>query len=89
MARTTRQFRYNCPVCETVNTATCRKCGTVYKFDPTLGPGEKLVKRHLSFGDKQWGLMAARAKMLGVSVNELIRLFCSDMMAQPPSRLIS
>ena len=90
MPRTTRQtFRYNCPACGAVNTATCKRCGVVYKFDPTLGPGEKLVNRHLTFGDKQWERMAARAKMLGISVNEFVRMSCYDTLSMPASRLIS
>lgn len=90
MSRTTRQtFRYNCPACGTSNTTTCKKCGQLYRFDPILGPGEKLVSRHLAFGNKQWERIQGRARMLGISANEWLRLAAADILSLPAGRLIS
>lgn len=90
MARSTRQvFRFNCPNCRAPNTAKCAKCGELYRFDPTRKPGERLLIRHLSFGEDQWKHIQARAKIMGVSANEWMRLAAADILALPPERLIS
>ena len=90
MSRGTREiFRFNCPNCDTVNTSKCSKCGQVYRFDPTRRPGERLLIRHLSFGEDQWRHIQARAKIMGVSANEWLRLAAAEILAMPPGRLIS
>jgi hypothetical protein len=82
-------FRFNCPTCGAENTATCRKCRAVYRFDPTRGPGEKLLTRHLKFSSGQWARIVGRAKILNISPAEYVRLSCADTLAMPPERLIS
>ena len=85
---TTHIFRFNCPKCGASNTSTCRKCGELYRFDPTRRPGERLVKRHLNFGEDQWKRIEARAKILGITTAELVRLGMVEILILPPQRLI-
>jgi hypothetical protein len=91
MARQTRIFKFNCPKCGVENTATCKHCGTLYRFDPVKQPGEKMVKRHILFGERQWQRAVARAKVTpGVNgPSELVRLALAEILAMPPIRLIS
>jgi hypothetical protein len=90
MSRGTRQiFHFNCPNCGSVNTSKCKKCGEVYRFDPTRRPGERLVVRHLTFGEDRWKRVTARAKILNITAAELVRLSLADTLASPPERLIS
>ena len=90
MARTRTQiFRWNYPKCGASNTSTCKKCGELYRFDPTRRPGERLLIRHLSFGEDQWKRVIARAKILNITAAELVRLSLADTLAMPPERLIS
>ena len=90
MSRGTRQiFRWNCPNCRAENTSKCAKCGQLYRFDPTRRPGERLLIRHLSFGEDQWKRITARAKILNITAAELVRLSLADTLAMPPERLIS
>ena len=91
MARQPRIFRYFCPKCGVQNTATCKHCGTLYRFDTVIAPGEKRVKRHLWFGQRQWERAVARAKVTpGVNgPAELIRLALDEILSMPPHKLIS
>ena len=88
---TPRIFRFHCPFCQAENTATCRKCGQMYKFDPINAPGEKRVKQRIWFGERQWQRIMTRAKITpGVgSTAEFVRLACEELLAMPPQRLIS
>ena len=90
MARSLSQiFRYHCPKCGVSNTCTCKRCGEVYRFDPTLRPGERMVKLHLNLGEDQRRRVTARAKLLGISANEYVRLSLAETLFMPPQRLIS
>lgn len=86
---TARIFRFYCPTCGAENTSKCRKCGAVYKFDPVRRPGERLVLRHLTFGEYQWKRVTARATILNITAAEYVRLSLADTLAMPPERLIS
>lgn len=89
--RPSRIFRFHCPRCGVLNTATCKRCKTLYRFDPVIAPGEKRVKRHLWFGERQWQRIVPRATVTpGVgSPAEFVRLACDEILAMPPHRLIS
>jgi uracil-DNA glycosylase len=88
---TPRIFRFACPQCQALNTATCRKCGAVYRFDPVNAPGEKRVQQRLWFSERQWALIKARAAVTpGIgSGSEFVRLACESILAMPPHWLIS
>jgi hypothetical protein len=87
---TPRIFKYHCPFCQAENTARCRKCGEVYKFDPVNAPGEKRIQQRIWFGEKQWLRIMNRAKVTpGIgSAAEFVRLACEEVLAIPPHRLI-
>ena len=89
MGRTLRIFKFTCTACGTESTAKCQKCGEVYRFDPTRRPGEKLLVRHLTFGEDQWKQIQRRAAVMGVSANEFLRLAAAESLVMPPGRLIS
>jgi predicted RNA-binding Zn-ribbon protein involved in translation (DUF1610 family) len=91
MARQPRIFRYFCPKCGVENTATCKHCKTTYRFDPVKQPGEKLVLRHILFGERQWQRMVARAKVTpGINgPSEFVRMACDEVLSMPPHRLFS
>jgi len=89
--RATRIFRFHCPRCGVLNTTTCQHCGTLYRFDPVIAPGEKRVKRHIWFGERAWERMVARAKVTpGINgPAEFIRMACDEVLSMPPHKLIS
>jgi hypothetical protein len=90
MSRTLSQiFRWNCPKCGAENTCTCKKCHNLYRFDLTRRPDERLVNRHLTFGENQWRHITARAKILGITISGLMRLGMVEILILPPQRLIS
>lgn len=91
MSRQPRTFKYLCPNCGVENTAVCRRCKSVYRFDPVKQPDEKWVIQRARFGERQWLRIFARAK-LTPSVNgpaEQMRMMCDECLAMPPVRLIS
>ena len=87
---TPRIFRFDCLKCGTSNTAKCRKCGEIYKFDPVNAPGEKRVQQRIWFGEKQWQRIKNRAFVTpGIgSASEFVRLACEEVLAIPPHNLI-
>ena len=91
MARQPRIFRYHCPKCGREQSVNCRYCQATYIFDPLMAPGEKRVKRHIWFGERQWLRAVTRAKVTpGVNgPAELVRMALDEILAMPPVRLIS
>jgi uracil-DNA glycosylase len=88
---TPRIFRFYCPFCQAENTARCRKCGQVYKFDPVNAPGQKRIQQRIWFGERQWALIKARANVTpGIgSASEFVRLATETILGIPPHWLIS
>ena len=88
---TPRIFRFNCLNCGASNTATCRKCHQIYKFDPVNAPGEKRIQQRIWFGERQWALIKARANVTpGIgSASEFVRLATETILGIPPHWLIS
>ena len=88
---TPRIFRFHCPFCQAENTARCRKCGEVYKFDPVNAPGQKRIQQRVWFPERTWQRIKARAIVTpGIgSAAEFVRLACEEVLAMPPQRLIS
>jgi uracil-DNA glycosylase len=88
---TPKIFRFRCPSCQALNTANCRKCGAVYKFDPMNAPGEKRIQQRVWFGERQWQRIKARAIVTpGIgSASEFVRLACETILEIPPHWLIS
>ena len=86
-----RIFRFRCFHCQALNTANCRKCGALYKFDPMNAPGEKRIQQRIWFGERQWDQIKARAKVTpGVNnASEFVRLACETILGIPPHWLIS
>ena len=87
---TVKIFRFHCPACQALNTANCRKCGALYKFDPQNAPGEKRIQQRIRFGEGQWHRIMGRARITpGIgSAAEFVRLACEEVLAIPPHRLI-
>jgi hypothetical protein len=56
---------------------------------PHNAPGEKRVIKRVSFGDRQWAHLKARAQSAGMGVNEFIRLACDDMLNMDLHRAMS
>ena len=77
---TAKIFRYRCPSCNHLNTATCAKCGAMYRLGPHNAPGERRVKKHLWFGDRQWEHVVARAEEARMGPAEFVRLAVDDML---------
>ena len=91
MARQPLAFKYFCPRCGVENTATCRHCKAIYRFDPVKQPDKRWVIQRVRFGERQWQQIVARAKITpGVNgPAEFIRLACAEVLAMPPVRRIS
>jgi hypothetical protein len=83
---TPRIFRFTCLHCGALNTATCRKCGALYKFDTVNAPEEKRVQQRISFPERQWLRIKERAYVTpGIeSASEFVRLACCEVLALPP-----
>jgi len=88
---TPRVFRYRCPYCQALNTATCRKCGALYKFAPVNAPSERRIQQRIWFGERQWERIKGRAVVTpGIgSASEFVRLACDEVLAMSPHRLVS